>query len=51
MDNKLQIVNMSEVNSLSFNPSEVVEPKFISINSDAKLFKVILGDYDENKDS
>lgn len=49
IDNKLQIINMSEVNSLSFNPLEIIEPKFISISDDAKLFKVTLGDYDDNK--
>ena len=47
-DNTMNIENLTTVSADNVNPTTVTENLFISINKDAKLFKVKIGDYDEN---
>lgn len=47
-DNALEIENLSEISAKDVSPLDIIEPKFITVNQTAKLFKVSINDYDES---
>lgn len=46
-NNGLEIENLSAISAKDVKPLDIIEPKFITVNQSAKLFKVPLNDYDE----
>ncbi len=47
-DNDLEIENLSEISAKEVSPLDIIEPKFVTVNQTAKLFKVSINDYDES---